>query len=217
MKDSKQATFLLGPPGAGKGTQAKLLAEKLNAIHIGSGDVVRQKIQQPGQEKLKKIYNKGQLLPSEIILQWGKEEVKKIKNKDIIFEGWTRNVEEAKTMEKLVQERGYQTKVLNIWISPKETMKRNLKRGREDDTRETIKKRLEVYKQETAPVLDYFDDKVIKIDGEQSIQQVHQDILKYFSNEQKKDSKNPPSQPDSIQDNKQGCPQNCPGCSHGRT
>lgn len=79
------------------------------------------------------------------------------------------------------------------------------------------KKRLEVYKEETAPVLDYFGDKVIKIDGQQSIQQVHQDILKYFSNEQKEGSKNPPSQPDSIQDNKQGCPQNCPGCSHGRT
>lgn len=83
-KKNKQAIFLLGPPGAGKGTQAKLLAEKLYAIHLGSGHVVRQKIQQPGQEKLKKIYNKGQLLPSEIILQWGKEEVKKLKTK-ILF------------------------------------------------------------------------------------------------------------------------------------
>lgn len=181
---NKLAIFLLGPPGAGKGTQAKLLAKKIDAVHLGSGDFCRAKIKQPGMEKFKKIYDNGKLLPSKSVMQWAKEEVKKIKNNNIVFEGWARTVGEMKEMSKIVKKQGFEIMAFNVWINSEESIKRNVLRARDSvDTEEKIKERLKVYEKRTKPVLKYLGKEVIQINGEQSIKQVHEDICNAFRRE----------------------------------
>jgi len=139
-KQNKLAVFLLGPPGAGKGTQAKLLAKKLKATHIGSGDIVRKKIQESCMEKFKKIYDSGKLLPPSVIISWAKDKIEKDKNKNIVLEGFSRTITEAKTVSVLLKNMGFEIKIFNISISPKETIKRNLLRKRDiADTKKKLK------------------------------------------------------------------------------
>lgn len=183
IDDEKLAIILLGPPGAGKGTQAKLLARKLAGAHLGSGDVIRAKIKSqaadPQMQRFKEIYDKGELLPSEVVMKWAKEEIKKTKKNILVFEGWTRTVVEARELSSFLTKRGFEILILNLNISPEETVKRNTLRGRDIvDRPDKIKERLKVYEKETKPVLDFFGNKVIQINGQQSIEKVHQDILK---------------------------------------
>lgn len=173
MKDSKWAIFFLGPPGAGKDTQAELLAKKLNLILLSSGDIVRKNIKENAE--MKRIYDSGKLIPPKIMAQWTIEAINP--QKSFVFSGALRTLEETKILLSFLKKNHYQIKIFNIEISPKETIKRNLLRARDIiDTKEKIKERLKVYKTQTKPVLDLFSDKVIKINGEQSIGNVHQDI-----------------------------------------
>ncbi len=174
MKDSKLAIFFLGPPGAGKDTQAELLAKKLNLAFLSSGNIVRQKVKKD--PEMQKIYDAGKLTPPEVMIKWTKEVIDLTKS--FVFSGALRTLPEAKELIFFLQENGYKIKIFNIEISPTETLKRNLLRARDIiDTKDKIKERLEVYNEQTKPVLDFLGEQVIQINGQQSIENVHKDIV----------------------------------------
>jgi len=174
MKKNKLAIFFLGPPGAGKGTQAKLLAKKLGVTHISTGDVVRENIK--SNPEAKAIYDKGRIIPDSLVLDWMRKRLDKI-NSNIVIDGMPRTVAQAEGFLTYFVQRDYKLKIFNIDISPKESIKRNLKRARGiQDQEEKIKERLCLYDKVEKPALEFLGNKVIQINGEQSIENVHKDI-----------------------------------------
>ncbi len=215
--------ILIGPPGSGKGTQAKMIADKFDFKYLGSGDCLRScsKKNNFTGKKLSELMNKGKLIPSFIvakILGDGLEDLKnKSKksnktNKGFVLEGWTRIKVEAALLDEALKwyEWDKNTKVFLIKISNKESFNRLTKRRqclkckrlipwigefkklkkcdkcnsklvtRMDDNIKSIKERLEEYKKETIPAINYYkkQKRLIEINGQQSIEEVFDDILK---------------------------------------
>jgi len=210
--------IIIGPPGSGKGTQAKLLAEKFGLEYVGSGDILRarQKVGDFTGRKLIKFMGRGELVPSLIVTDLAANELEKFKKRPringLVLDGWTRTIMEAILMDEALSWYEWQknVKVILFDISRKESFNRLTRRRqckkcgklipwigefkklkkcdkcsgelitRPDDKIESIKKRLEEYKNETIPSINYYKKqrRLIKINGEQSIENVFKDILK---------------------------------------
>jgi len=205
---------LLGAPGAGKGTQAALLSQKLKLAHVASGDLFRQALAK-GTElgKQAKVYmEQGKLVPNEITI---KMVLERIAAPDcvggIMLDGFPRNVEQAKALdEALKQQKKAIDKTVYIKVSEAELLKRLTGRWicrkcqapyhevssppkvagkcdkcggelyqRADDNTETIKKRLEVFFAETAPLIDYYSraGKLLEIQGEGTMEEISERII----------------------------------------
>ncbi len=175
----------LGPPGAGKGTQAKIIAEKYGIPLIVLGDILREAVKnQTELGKIAKEYmDKGELVPDEIVTGIIKEALLKVnaKEKGFILDGFPRTLNQAKAFEEMLKELGINLdKVLFLDVPDEELIKRMLARGREDDTEEVIKNRLKVYYEKTAPVITYYEEKgiLVKVDGLGDIEEVTKRIEK---------------------------------------
>jgi len=213
--------IILGPPGSGKGTQAKQLVKKFGFEYFGSGDALRnrQKAADFTGGKLIKVMNRGELAPSFVISKLWIDKLEKFgrraKTNGFVFDGSPRKIIEAKFFDEALiwYELQKKVKVIFINISRKESLRRLIKRrickkcGRQipwigkfkslkkcdkcgtrlivraDDKPKAIKKRLEEFKKEVIPVINYYrkQEKLIEINGEQSIKNVFQDILKKIS------------------------------------
>ncbi len=178
--------IILGPQGSGKGTQAKLLAKKFNLEHLETGKILRE-IAATDTSLGKKVasrINRGFLVNSKILSEVFSQYLKEVpKNKGVVFDGVPRSMPQVKIFETALKKAKRKlTTGFFIWISRKETFKRLEKRGREDDEKETIEKRLKQYYQRTLPVVRfyYLKDKMIEINGEQPIKKVFTDILEYL-------------------------------------
>ncbi len=177
--------IIFGPPGAGKGTQAELIAQTNNLIHLSSGELSRQMMTNKTHgAKIKSCLNAGTLIPNEIIINIVEKYIEKNKTEaGFIFDGYPRNITQAKALDKIAKK--HKTKidlVINLNLKEEEALKRILLRGktsgRSDDNIKTTKHRLEVYKQRTEPVLNYYkkQKKLTIINGHQSIKKVAQEI-----------------------------------------
>jgi adenylate kinase len=161
----------IGPPGAGKGTQAERLVKLLNIAHVSTGDLLRQAISQETElgKQASGYMQAGKLVPDELVLQIIGECLKDPKlEPGCLFDGFPRNVDQAKSLDTLLQDRGTPlAMVLELQVDREELVQRLLARKRPDDTPDTISNRLEVYKNETAPVLEYYEKQGLlrKIDG----------------------------------------------------
>jgi adenylate kinase len=177
---SKKVFIFLGPPGAGKGTQAKMLAKELGIPHVSVGEIIRRRLKEKPDPVLQEVYDKGDLFPAPVVLGWLKERAKDLCC-DFVLDGSMRTLFEAEDFSLFLKENDYEMVVLNIHISPEETMKRNLKRARDaTDTKKAIVERLEEYEEKSRPALEFLKDKIIEINGEQSIQKVHRDIWSHL-------------------------------------
>ncbi len=175
----------LGPPGAGKGTQAKIIAQKYNIPLIILGDILREAVKNQTQlGKIAKEYmDKGELVPDEIVSGIIKEALIKVnaKEKGFILDGFPRTLNQAKVFEKMLEELNINLdKVLFLDVPDEELIKRMLARGREDDTEDIIRNRLKVYYEKTAPVINYYEEKglLIKVNGVGNIEEVTSRIKK---------------------------------------
>ena len=169
--------IIFGPPGAGKGTQAKRISREYNIPHLSTGEIFRSAIREdmPLGEKIKSYIDKGNLVPDHIVMNMVERELDKEKyEKGYVMDGFPRTVPQAEAFDTLLESKGRSlTALLVLMVPEEELIERILNRGegRSDDTLERVKNRLAVYREETKPVLDYFQDKnkVEKINGVGSI------------------------------------------------
>jgi adenylate kinase len=180
--------IFLGPPGAGKGTQAKILAEIHKIPHISTGDILRQAVQDetPLGVKAKDYMDKGELVPDDLILNLIKERLTQPDTDNgWILDGFPRNVSQADFLEKLLEELDENADyVLNLAVPDEVLVKRLLARNRKDDNEETIRRRLEIYHHDTVPVIDFYTKRgTLKvIDGEPVMDEVTQSLQKAILN-----------------------------------
>lgn len=185
-----------GPEGSGKGTQAKLLSEKLTLPILTSGDLVRDAAANDrgiiGEVCRRTLAEGKYVADSEMFVLW-KWRLKEDDAKDNwIMDGFPRNVEQAKFLDEKLDKYGYKVdKVFYLNLSEEESYRRLIKRGRPlhegsnelHDSPERIKQRLEIYKQGEQAVLDYYRQKgvLIEVNADQSIEEVQKEILKHVS------------------------------------
>ena len=158
---------LFGPPGAGKGTQSKLLLEKYNLTYISTGDILRAEIAEGSilGMKAKSIIEKGGLAPDEIIVQIIEKRITKDEmSRGILFDGFPRTTVQAYILDGLLLRLNTSlSAMLSLEVPREELIKRMLERaktsGRSDDTLEIIKYRLEEYENKTKPVADFYKAK----------------------------------------------------------
>lgn len=154
--------ILFGPPGAGKGTQAKLIQETYKIPQLSTGDIFRTSIknQTPLGKKVKSIMDAGELVSDQVVVELVAEELKKDEyNNGYILDGFPRTVEQAKAYDVLLNQMNEKLKAFIVLQVPeKELVNRILSRGegRADDTEEAIIRRLEVYHRETSPVQEHY-------------------------------------------------------------
>ncbi|MGC9006266.1 MAG: adenylate kinase [Sulfurihydrogenibium sp.] len=206
---SKTVIFL-GPPGAGKGTQAQLLKERDNFIQISTGDILREAVKNQTSLGLqaKKFMDEGKLVPDDLILNIISEKLEELKDKNIIFDGFPRTVAQAEGLKDMLSKIGRKIDAVILFDIPDEEVVKRLsgrrvcpncgavyhliynppkndnvcdKCGtpliqREDDREEVIRKRLEVYHQQTAPLIDYYKDILIKINATLSPEDIYKHI-----------------------------------------
>ncbi|GAB1538123.1 adenylate kinase [Scytonema sp. NUACC21] len=170
--------IFLGPPGAGKGTQAKALAQDWNIPHISTGDILRQAVQDqtPLGIKAQGYLDKGDLVPDQLIEDMVEERLgKSDTNSGWILDGFPRTVNQAVFLEHLLQKLDQHGKrVVNLEVPDDVVIARLLERGRKDDSEEVIRHRLEVYRSETAPLIDFYSNRnlLLSINGNQSLEEV---------------------------------------------
>lgn len=158
--------ILIGPPGAGKGTQAKMIAENLGLMHISTGDLIRE--EQKNDTKIGKLatqlIDKGHFLPDTVVNQMVKQKI--IDNPNVagfIFDGFPRTVDQAKTLDEFLNLRKTPiNKVIMLDASNEVIIQRITERAtlenRPDDSPEVISTRIEAYKKQTLPVVNYLKE-----------------------------------------------------------
>lgn len=177
--------ILFGPPGAGKGTQAKLLEESLNVPQLSTGDMFRSAIknQTPLGVKVKAILDSGKLVSDEVVVEMVQETIAKSEYANgYILDGFPRTVAQAEAFDALLAERGEQVDAFVAMEVPEEELVSRLVnrgQGREDDTPDKIKVRLKVYEQETAPVMEHYRKKGMykSVNGLGTVDEIQQRLI----------------------------------------
>jgi adenylate kinase len=167
---------LLGPPGAGKGTQAQKLAEKLGIPHISTGDLFRDNISKATELGLeaKKYLDSGDLVPATLTNRLVEDRLNDADAADgFILDGFPRSVEQAEALKDMLAARNTTLDaVLEFRVSEQELLDRLKSRGRADDTEDVILNRMKVYRDETAPLLDYYQAELKTVDAIGSLDEV---------------------------------------------
>ena len=183
---------LFGAPGSGKGTQAKLIAEKFGFDHVSTGDLFRYEISHktPLGLKAQEIINRGDLCPDDITLGMLNNHIQKhADSKGFIFDGVPRTIKQAEMLDdkNLFKDLNI-SMVLYLYVEMEEVEKRILKRAqlenRADDTPKTVKARVANFFDQTMPLVDYYKNqgKLIQLNGMQDIEHVFADICKTIEN-----------------------------------
>ena len=178
---------LFGPPGAGKGTQAQRLVDKHNLKQLSTGDMLREAIAEGSElgKKASSIMDRGELVPNDIILSMIKDKLRKSGSDGFIFDGFPRNLEQAKELDDILHELKLKLDlVIEIVVNDEVLIKRienrakESKNARSDDNEEVLKNRLNIYHESTEMIKPYYlkQKKLVKIDGMRSIEQVSCDI-----------------------------------------
>ena len=174
---------LFGPPGAGKGTQSKLLVDKYNLIHLSTGDLLRGEIAEGTALGLeaKKLMDAGLLVPDEVVIGMISHKLDANKDADgFIFDGFPRTVAQAEALDNLLETKGKPISgMIALEVSDDELEKRLLLRGKDsgrpdDANPEVIRKRIKEYNDKTAPVADFYksQNKFKSINGVGSVDEI---------------------------------------------
>tara|TARA_Y100000748_G_C15326786_1_gene422376 strand:- start:42 stop:578 length:537 start_codon:yes stop_codon:yes gene_type:complete len=174
----------MGPPGAGKGTQAKILAKKFNLIHLSTGDILRSEINKQSSTGLEaqSFMNAGNLVPDKVLLAMMETTLKNLNDKGLILDGFPRTIPQAEGLSAIFNSLNQKVNyVINIYVNKDVLINRLVERaeksGRADDTKEIIINRQKVYHELTAPLIEFYKDKIININGDGSIEEVTSRIL----------------------------------------
>ena len=176
----KKHLLFLGAPGAGKGTQAELLSKSNSYLHLSTGELLRKEIQMNTilGRKVKDIINRGELVSDEIVLKIVKQNLEQ-DNEGWILDGYPRNLSQANSLNKVLSAINQPLEVVFYLDIPEEVLiKRLLLRGRKDDTEDTIRTRLKIYKKTTEPLIKYYKDLSLLeyIDADRDLKTISSDI-----------------------------------------
>ncbi len=173
---------IFGPPGAGKGTQARKIAGAYGITHIATGDIFRREIgsDSPLGRRIKAIVESGRLVPDELTVEVLRRAVERAGNtRGLLFDGFPRTLAQAKALDRLLDDLGETVDVVIALEVPEEELIRRLmgrarQEGRADDSEAVIRKRFEEYRRKTAPVLDYYEvqGKLHPINGVGTVEEV---------------------------------------------
>jgi len=172
---------LVGPPGAGKGTQAVALSEKLRIPHISTGDLFRAHVgeQTPLGQEAKRYLDSGELVPDSVTNEMVRERLAEPDAKvGFLLDGFPRNTKQADVLGEILGE--VDTKlnaVIQLQVSEDVVVDRLLSRGRSDDTEEVIRRRQQIYVSETAPLLEYYADILVTVDGVGTVDEISARVL----------------------------------------
>jgi len=180
---------LFGPPGAGKGTQSEILIRDYHLVHISTGDLFRKHLGE-GTDlgKLAQSYmDQGNLVPDDVVIGMVEEKIKEhLDSKGFILDGFPRTVNQAEALEEMLEKLGLSVSgMVSLEVPEDELKKRLLERGKtsgrvDDQNEEKINNRIQVYKNETAPVADFYQkkNKFNSIHGVGSIEEIATSIKK---------------------------------------
>ena len=182
--------ILFGPPGAGKGTQAKFLVKILDNFQVSTGDMLRDEIKKDTDigKTIIGYMNEGKFVDDEIVNSLMKKVVfDSSKKGKLIFDGYPRTIKQAKNLDLLLTESNQQINFIFFLNVNKETIikrikKRKIEEKREDDDLDTILRRYDTYLKTTSPVLDYYSSKqnFYKLDGNLEIDQINKQIRDFL-------------------------------------
>jgi len=208
----KKAIIFLGPPGAGKGTQATMISESIGVPYISTGDILRSAVKEGSSlgKKANEYMSKGELVPDEVVIGIIDERLNRGDCKNgCVLDGFPRTIAQAVSLENMLKEKGMDVFVLLIDVPDEEVIRRNSKRRvcdrcgkiyhletnpppgegicecggslyqRNDDREDVIRERLRVYREKTAPLIDYYAKKnlLFKVNGSGSVEEVHSRVI----------------------------------------
>ncbi|GIW29161.1 MAG: adenylate kinase [Meiothermus sp.] len=182
-----EAVIFLGPPGAGKGTQAKRLALELGFRQLSTGDILRSHVARGTElgQQAKPLMEAGKLVPDEIILGLIGQELAEMPDPKVIFDGFPRTLAQAEALDRLLAERKIRLLGVLLVTAPEEELVRRLlgralEEGRSDDNESTIRARMVEYRQKTQPLVDYYKKTgyLKEINGLGKVDEVYQAIQK---------------------------------------
>ncbi|BBG04625.1 MULTISPECIES: adenylate kinase [Pseudonocardia] len=160
---------LVGPPGAGKGTQAERMAERLDVPHISTGDLFRANLRDETElgREAKRYMDAGDLVPDEVTVGMVRDRLGDADTtKGFILDGFPRNTAQAASLGEILKDKGLELDaVVQFDVEDEVVVQRLLGRGRSDDNEDTIRNRQRVYREETAPLLDHYRDQLVTIDA----------------------------------------------------
>ncbi len=174
---------LFGAPGVGKGTQAQLLAERKNFAHLSTGDEFRRNMREETElgKLVKPIVQSGNLVSDEIVSRIVTDALSQERfSNGCIFDGYPRTTNQAQYLDSFLQSRNTPiTKVINIEVDEDNIVSRLLQRGRVDDTEQVIRERLAIYQNETAPLLEYYQNQniLVSVNGVGQLEEVYNRIV----------------------------------------
>ncbi|MDQ3886140.1 MAG: adenylate kinase [Actinomycetota bacterium] len=173
--------LLLGPPGAGKGTQAAVLSEQLGIPHISTGDLFRAHVadETPLGPKVRRYLESGTLVPDEITNQMVRERLTQADAESgFLLDGFPRNITQAHVLDEILRELDVELDVVvQLDVPDDVVVQRLLARGRDDDTEDVIRHRQEVYRSETAPLLEHYADRLVRVPAVGSIEEITERAL----------------------------------------
>jgi adenylate kinase len=180
--------LLLGPQGSGKGTQAKRIAAEFGIPHIATGDIIRAMKDEdsPLGREVKAVYNRGDLVPDDLMIKLIEG---RLAQDDaaagFVLDGFPRTMAQAEALERVLRELGRELDVvLEFQVPNRETLHERIRRrvreeNRSDDTPEAIDRRLALYNEQTAPLIDYYRSRhgnVVGIHADRSVDEVYREI-----------------------------------------
>jgi len=179
---------LFGAPGSGKGTHSNLIAQKFGFLHLSTGDILRGEMAAKSALGLEaeKYVSKGALVPDDLIINMLEKTLDENQSaKGVIFDGFPRTIVQAEELEKMLEKRNTKIDVMiEIFVEDETLFNRLVLRGqmsgRTDDTPETIRKRLTVYHEQTAPVKEFYKhtNRYQSVDNNVSIEECFAEIEK---------------------------------------
>lgn len=187
-----KVVIFLGPPGAGKGTQAERLAREGGLTKISTGDILRDHVARDTElgQRVKPILDAGQLVPDEILIALIRDRLAGMEPVRVIFDGFPRTTAQAQALDMLLEELGAPVSAVPLLEVPDEVLiERIVERGRQaaltgqtpraDDTEEVARKRQQVYREQTQPLIDYYGARghLQHVDGVGTTDEVYSRIM----------------------------------------
>ena len=178
---ASEVLLLMGPPGAGKGTQASALAEARDLRKLSTGDMLRAHVREGSElgRRAKSIMDAGDLVPDDLIVAMVRSELETMDHVRVLLDGFPRTTGQAEALDELLADFGAAMDAVIVLEVPQDELVRRLvsraeEEGRSDDDETTVRKRMNVYAETTRPLLDFYAERgaLTRVDGVGSVDDV---------------------------------------------